>query len=78
MIYTVNSFYNRNLAFKYKKYKFLIGRYGKNEPLLKDGNRWKIWQFSESGKVKGIPKKVDIDVLNSKYEIKDLILHEYK
>jgi lysozyme len=74
MIYTVNSFYNKNLAFKYRKYKFLIGRYGKNEPLMKDGKNWTMWQFSETGKVKGIPKKVDIDVLNYKYDVVDLVL----
>lgn len=36
MIYTVNSFYNLNLSGKYKKYHFLIGRYGENPPNMRD------------------------------------------
>ena len=74
MIYTVNSFYNLNLSGKYKSYHFLIGRYGKNAPNMRDKTDWSIWQFSETGKVEGIPKYVDIDVLNSKYNIRDIIM----
>lgn len=74
MIYTVNSFYNLNLSEKYKPYHFLIGRYGKNEPNMRDRTNWTIWQFSETGNVNGIPKKVDIDVLNNKYNIQDILL----
>jgi len=62
MIYTVNSFYNKNLSGKYTQYHFLIGRYGKNPPNMKDRSNWTIWQFSESGKVEGISKRVDMTV----------------
>lgn len=31
---------------------------------MRDKKKWFAWQFSETGKVKGIPKPVDIDVLN--------------
>ena len=74
MIYTVNSFYNLNLSGKYKEYHFLIGRYGENAPNMKDKTNWTIWQFSETGKVEGIPKDVDIDVLNDKYNLQDLLI----
>jgi lysozyme len=74
MIYTVNSFYNHNLSGKYESYHFLIGRYGSNSPNMKDNSSWTIWQFSESGKVNGIPKNVDIDVINSKFSLQDLLL----
>ena len=72
MIYTVNSFYNLNLSGKYKEYHFLIGRYGENAPNMRDKTSWTIWQFSETGKVEGIPKDVDIDMLNDKYDLQDL------
>lgn len=75
MIYTVNSFYNRYLAGKYTKYHFLIGRYGKNAPFMKDHSNWTIWQFSESGRIDGISKAVDIDVLNQKFKLKDILLN---
>ena len=72
MIYTVNSFYNINLSGKYNDYHFLIGRYGKNSPNMRDKSNWTIWQFSETGKVDGIPKMVDIDVINSKFSLSDI------
>ena len=76
MIYTVNSFYNLHLSGKYNEYHFLIGRYGKNTPNMRDNTNWTIWQFSEKGKVEGIPKDVDIDVLNFKYNIQDLLIEK--
>jgi lysozyme len=72
MIYTVNSFYNINLSGKYNDYHFLIARYGKNSPNMRDKSNWTIWQFSETGKVDGIPKLVDIDVINSKFSLSDI------
>ena len=69
MLYTVNRFYNENLLFKYTDYEFLIGRYGPNSPLLLDTNSWSIWQFTETGKVKGIPKNVDINITNSTFTL---------
>ena len=74
MIYTVNSFYNLHLSGKYNSYYFLIGRYGKSSPNMRDNSSWTVWQFSETGKVNGIPKDVDIDVINEKYSLNDLLL----
>jgi lysozyme len=74
IIYTVNSFYNHHLSNKYDEYEFLIGRYGKNSPNMRDKKQWFAWQFSESGKVKGIPKTVDIDVLNEGVSLKSIQL----
>jgi lysozyme len=74
MIYTVNSFYNHYLSGKYKSYHFLIGRYGKNPPNLRDKSSWTVWQFSETGKVSGVSKDVDIDVINKKFSLNDILL----
>lgn len=74
IIYTVNSFYNLNLSGKYKSYHFLIGRYGQNPPNMRDKTSWTIWQFSETGRVDGIPRYVDINVINSKYSLQDLLM----
>jgi len=74
MIYTVNSFYNINLSGKYKSYHSHIGRYGANPPNMRDKTTWTIWQFTETGKVDGIPKHVDINVINRKYSLQDLLL----
>lgn len=74
MIYTVNSFYNKNLSGKYKDYHFMIGRYGKNQPFMKDDHVWTIWQFTDEATLEGIPKPVDIDVLNPEIKIEELLL----
>jgi lysozyme len=74
MIYTVNSFYNHHLSGRYKSYHFLIGRYGRNPPNMRDRSNWTVWQFSERGKVNGIPKDVDIDVINKKFSLNNLLL----
>jgi GH25 family lysozyme M1 (1,4-beta-N-acetylmuramidase) len=41
---------------------------------MRDKKQWFAWQFSESGKVKGIPKAVDIDVLNEGVSLKSIQL----
>lgn len=74
MIYTVNNFFNSHLSGKYNSYHFLIGRYGENSPKMIDKSNWTVWQFSETGKVEGISKPVDIDVINKKYNLQDLLL----
>ena len=74
ILYTVNSFYNQYLQEDYKDYMFCIGRYGKNQPNLLDGNDWTIWQYTEKGKVTGIERPVDIDLLNVNNEVSNLKL----
>ena len=74
MIYSVNSFYNMNLSGRYQKYHFLIGRYGTRAPNMRDNTNWTVWQFTETGIVEGIPKDVDVDVLNRKYSLNDILL----
>ena len=74
MIYCVNTFYNLHLYNKYRKYHFFIGRHGENPPIMKDNSNWTIWQFSKTGKIDGISKNVDIDIINSKYKLIDIKL----
>ena len=74
MIYCVNTFYNKHFSARYSGYKFFIGRYGNYEPFFKDKNNWTIWQFTESAIVYGIPKKVDVDLLNFRENFDELLL----
>jgi GH25 family lysozyme M1 (1,4-beta-N-acetylmuramidase) len=41
---------------------------------MKDKSNWTIWQFSETGKIKGISEYVDIDIINAKYQLDDIKL----
>jgi len=74
ILYTTQRFYNSFLQNRYTDCRFCIGRYGENESQLLDGNPWTIWQFSESAQVNGIPKPVDLNVLNSQIDLGELLL----
>lgn len=76
VIYTVNRFYNRYLANRYNNYYFMIGRYGNYSPCLRKNGNWMIWQFTEEGKIDGIKGKVDIDVINKKFSLNDLLIRK--
>ena len=74
MIYSVNTFYNRYCAPRYNKYYLMIGRYGSEEPFIKGRGTYTIWQKSQTGKLSGIPKEVDIDVFREGVQIDDILL----
>jgi lysozyme len=73
MIYCVNSFYNKYLL-RYSGYKLMIGRYSRKSPMMIKGD-WTVWQFSESGKVDGIPRNVDINTLSQNLDVNVLQYH---
>lgn len=72
MIYSVNSFYNRYCAPKFNAYPLMIGRYGKKPPVINGAGHYTIWQYSEKGKLSGIPKPVDFDCFHSENGIDDI------
>ena len=74
MIYSVNTFYNRYCAPRFNKYYLMIGRYGKDEPFIKGKGTYSIWQKSQTGKLPGIPKSVDVDAFHPFYSINDILL----
>ena len=76
IIYSVTNFYNQYLSNNFLEYKLFLGFYNlEHEKIsLKDKRDWDIWQFSQQGKIKGISKNVDINVLNKKIQLKDLLL----
>lgn len=77
MIYSVNSFYNRNCAPEFNNYHLMIGRYNasvNNTPIIKGKGTYTLWQYSEKGNIKGIKKPVDLNRFNPKYSINDLLL----
>ncbi|MBO7255543.1 MAG: glycosyl hydrolase family 25 [Paludibacteraceae bacterium] len=52
---------NTWLAPEFNNYKYYVGRYGNNQPQINGKNgKYIIWQYSEKGSIKGIPKYVDL------------------
>lgn len=74
MIYGTQRSYNTYCAPKYNKYHLYIGRYGSHSPEIKGEGTYTIWQYTENGKVNGIPEDVDICKFNPKYGIKDILI----
>ena len=60
MIYGTNRSYNEFCAPEFNHYPLYIGRYGKNKPVVTGPSHYMIWQYSESAKIPGIPKSVDM------------------
>lgn len=72
MIYGTQRSYNTYCAPKYNNYHLYIGRYGPNSPEIKGKGSYTIWQYTETAKIDGIPKPVDMCRFNSKYSIENI------
>lgn len=62
IIYSSQNFYENFLAGHFDHYPLWIARYSNDEPLLSTCKRWDFWQFSNKGKVGGIPDFVDLNI----------------
>lgn len=74
IIYTGDSFYKTYLNNnEFNKYTLWIANYNNiDQPLNKN---WKIWQFSEKGKIIGISEFVDLNVVNGDLKkLKELLI----
>lgn len=60
MIYGTNRSYNEICGIWFNRYKLYLGRYGENPPIIRGSEHYYIWQYSENGTIKGIPKPVDL------------------
>ncbi len=74
MIYSVNTFYNKYCVPRFNNYHLMIGRYGNDKPFIKGKGTYTIWQKSQTGKLSGIPKCVDVDVFHPFHSINDILL----
>ena len=69
MIYAGQYFYNKYLANSFKGYPLWIAEFTKGKPVLVDGRKYYIWQYSERGIVKGIKGRVDLNTFYDGYEV---------
>lgn len=74
MIYATNRSYNEICGASYNNYHLYIGRYGENAPRISGKGQYSIWQYSQDGSLRGIPKPVDLAKFNSRYSVKDIKL----
>jgi len=70
-----NKSYNSYCAPDFNDYILMIGRYGPNKPIIKGAGHYDIWQFSEKGRIPGIPKDVDLDRIHPNFRMENLFLN---
>ena len=63
VIYTYGDFWADNLGEQFADYAFWLADYAKKPTVPQSAKHWKIWQYSDKGRVKGIESHVDLDVL---------------
>ena len=75
MIYSVQNFYRDNGAPEFNDYRLMLGRYKtQTPPSFKGKGHYTIWQYSETGKLPGIPKDVDLDCFHPDCSLEDIRL----
>ena len=80
LIYTFETFFNRNLGKSFEKYPIFIAKYpkGQEQPNI-NGIKWILWQFSESGKFNGVKENyVDMSRFNKGCSINDILYNPGK
>lgn len=76
IIYTSSNFYNKYLAGRYTRYKYMIARYKEEIPELTDDIKFVMWQFTANGRIKGINGPVDRSRFMDDYRLGDIIWHK--
>lgn len=74
LLYSPYGFYNKMLAPEFNKYFIFIARYSKSTPRLHGPGKHNIWQYSEKGRIDGIPNPVDLDKFENGTTIHDILL----
>jgi len=61
ILYTYENYYNRFLLNEFRHYNLWIAKYSNIAPELEDAARWEFWQYSETGDIKGVENKIDLN-----------------
>lgn len=75
IIYGTNKSFNKYCAPDFNNYYLMIGRYGPKEPVIIGKGHYNIWQFSDKGQIKGIPRKVDLNRFHPNFDISRIRLY---
>ena len=74
IIYTGEKFYNEFLGEAFNDCMLNVAKYTADG--LRVNRKWQLWQFSECGKVSGIKGPVDLNALDDRIKIEDIMLPE--
>ena len=74
IIYSNESFYNKEMGAKFNRYYLFIANYNSSQPSIGGRGKCNIWQYSETGHLHGIGERVDLSRFMNGTTIKDLML----
>ena len=74
IIYSNESFYNKEMGAKFNRYYLFIANYNSRQPSIDGRGKCNIWQYSETGHLQGIGERVDLSRFMNGTTIKDLML----
>lgn len=75
MLYTFVNFYNKHLQGKgFEKYMLMLAFYRDYQPILNDGRRYAVWQYTARGNITGIKGHVDRSRIMEGFTLKDISL----
>lgn len=74
IIYTGRNFFNKNIDgnARLRSYKFFIAAYMFDEPELNAGQDYVLWQYTATGRVRGIRGNVDRSRLVGRHQLREL------
>ena len=74
MIYGTQRSYNSYCAPEFNDYPLYIGKYSASKPVVIGPSHYTIWQFSETGTIKGFKGGVDLCRFHPDKSLKDIVL----
>ena len=74
LIYTGQNFYNKYLCGHFDDYLFMIAKYSEGMPELNGRPKFAMWQYTASGRVKGISGAVDWSCFMDNYSLRDILI----
>lgn len=72
LLYTYQNFYNQHLVGTFKGHHWMMAKYQKERPILKDNQNYIMWQYTASGRIPGISGEVDRSRIMGDHTLKQL------
>ncbi|MEH6347375.1 MAG: GH25 family lysozyme [Bermanella sp.] len=68
IIYTYSGYWNKYLGKDFNQYSYWLADYNKDLVLPSSRTSWQIWQYTERGRISGLNKVVDQDIIQGTKE----------
>lgn len=75
-LYTYASFWDTHFRVGFDSYRFWLADYAPKPNPPKSRPRWLLWQYSQNGRVPGVPSLVDLDQLHPSNTLTELNCHD--